>query len=637
MRIFSAAHLEAARVSTDPVVVAALTQLKTAAAVAVMPSAPVPTIWYSPGAYQDPDGANAAMAILIGYCDDAFLRGLLSAVLLQSAPTAERIVRAWTTINKGVSTYVGPKGNDSYLSLCTEGCGLVMAADLIDGQPDWSPQDKANAARWMRTVGIPVAQNILGPQGKKDNWASWALQMWALCAVYLNDTAVQASLAVMLDAHITASINATTGHLPLEDLRGARAVEYTYFSLLPMTGAAWVLKQGGGPDLLTSRKGLLTLALDSLLGRLVPLEAGQDLAWNNAAELYAAMGTLYANPKYSAYAAKYAPVMRVGQHLTPFTCPTVTLAPLPAAVSAPTPIVPSAPAIVPPPAPIVSPTPAIIPMPTRRIAHRRAQDSVLALDVQPPPVQPPPLPPTGYLLPATGYATQIDTGHMTTIPASLQMASPLAKLAWGETSANLVVSPLGRGLRLNYLTDLWGGYSPVRFGWPIKQPGKGGYNQRELIAFSKGFVFPPDHGIKLWEPRTMQPGNVAGAFENHGIMTWAEPAIGCPAVFLQGPNNHYRNVLSQVVADLADGLQHLLDVLFEAESTTGAGDGKCTIAVDKQIVAHYTDILWLAPGNVVGWPYLLCDPTFGGAVQSFHPPANQWREMDEVFVATQIA
>jgi hypothetical protein len=237
-----------------------------------------------------------------------------------------------------------------------------------------------------------------------------------------------------------------------------------------------------------------------------------------------------------------------------------------------------------------------------------------------------------------GWAAQIDTGHITAFPSAWSYFSPATPSSVGEWAGNLVVSPAGNGLRVNYPTNLDGGNSPVRFGRGIPAPGSGGRYERRMMWFSPGFVFPVNTGIKVGEPRTLYQGSVAGAFENHIIGTFgtsADQLHSVIATLLQGPNGNFRDIFPTLPAgDLTGGAGKLCEWLFRTEAVPGEPTGTCQMAVDGVVVANETNVQWLAAGQTPGWPYWMVDPTYGGAPASVHPPALQWWEFDELFVST---
>lgn len=239
-----------------------------------------------------------------------------------------------------------------------------------------------------------------------------------------------------------------------------------------------------------------------------------------------------------------------------------------------------------------------------------------------------------------GMAAQINTGPMNGLPTGFSIFSPETPSPLGDWRGNLQPVPDGSGLRLMYPSTLPGGNSPVRFGAAIHSPGTGWYYQRMKVRFSPNWSLSGNVALKLCEPRTAQHGSGAGPNENHVIGTHDFASQSRHAwlyVLLQGPNGHFRNLYEQPryarQADLADGAWHTVEVLFGPESRPGAGDGTYAAWVDGYPVARYRDVLWLAPGNKVGWPYLMFDPTFGGG--RHNPASPMYWDIDQLYVSTK--
>ena len=226
-----------------------------------------------------------------------------------------------------------------------------------------------------------------------------------------------------------------------------------------------------------------------------------------------------------------------------------------------------------------------------------------------------------------------------TSTAALSVFSPTTTSATGEWKGNLSSVPGGSGLRITYRPNLAAGNSPVRFGITLPSAGSGWYYQRMNVRFSSNWTNANNPGIKLFEPRTQQPGNGQGATENHVITAsgFVGPTQNSVGLFLQGPNAQSRVVAPQSSTNpraiLSDGNWHVMEVLFGPESSPGAGNGTYQGWVDGVQVASYTNIQWLAPGNRAGFPYLLFDPTYGGAKSG--PPYAMYWDFDALYVSTR--
>jgi Bacterial Ig-like domain (group 2) len=246
-------------------------------------------------------------------------------------------------------------------------------------------------------------------------------------------------------------------------------------------------------------------------------------------------------------------------------------------------------------------------------------------------------PTTGTHEPA-GMATQVNTGALTST-APFSMFSSSSQSSSGAWSGNLTPVPGGTGLRITYRTNLPAGSAPVTFGVGIRSPGTGWYYQRMNVRFSPNWTNAENPVIKLCEPQTQQHGSGEGPTENPviGGFVNAGPTESYLTTLLQGPNGHFRDLFAEPTpnaqANLSDGNWHTMEVLFGPESSPGAGNGTYKAWVDGVQVASDDNVLWLAPGNRVGWPYLLFQPVYGG-VQS-RPPSTMYWDFDELYVSTR--
>jgi hypothetical protein len=250
--------------------------------------------------------------------------------------------------------------------------------------------------------------------------------------------------------------------------------------------------------------------------------------------------------------------------------------------------------------------------------------------------------PRGSTHEPTGMSVQIDTGPITALPpAHFTMFSPVVITSTGESSRNLILVPGGTGLRLLYNPTLEGGNSPVRFGTGVASPGSTTYYQRWHVRTVPNWAGPRNgNGVKMCEPRAINGGPGSGAGTNDILMMW--PNGGqynqmSAMEGLQGPDGHFRDmgVNQGLIASITDGNWHTDERIYVAESTPGAGDGQYYAYLDGVLVAKYTDVLWLAPGDTWGINYWMVDPTFGGAAASTHPLAGDFWDFNQLYVSTK--
>lgn len=244
-----------------------------------------------------------------------------------------------------------------------------------------------------------------------------------------------------------------------------------------------------------------------------------------------------------------------------------------------------------------------------------------------------------------GMTTQIATGKMTAIPSNFSIFSPSSPTAQGETSANLTVTPApDTGLRINYPTNLSGGWSPVRFAPPNfasggTPQGTGYLYARMRIRYSANWTCSTNASVKIYEPRSENQGSGAGATSNPVVFGYV--GAGTPTRFpvgwaKQGPNGLFANYAPaspNAGFIISDGNWHYVEVSTTPETSIGAGDGVIDIWVDQVNHFQQTGVQFLTAGMTVGWPSIIFDPTYGGGTAS--PPVNMYWDFDDIFIATK--
>ncbi|HTA74824.1 MAG TPA: Ig-like domain-containing protein [Gemmatimonadaceae bacterium] len=276
-----------------------------------------------------------------------------------------------------------------------------------------------------------------------------------------------------------------------------------------------------------------------------------------------------------------------------------------------------------------------------------------------------------------GMTMQINTGPMTTAPANngsvsqwtegtatFTNFSPVSPIAVGslfaDAAANITSIPGESGLRVNYPTDLAGGYSPVRWGTSIPGVGTGYLYIRFKIRLSPNWTLSQALGIKVMEPRT------SSGVENHvisltaadgtktGSDMWVQWLLqGGSNVDLPGAPQGFTAPRADYLSSLANlggsalGSWHTVEVYCVPESPAGARNGQLTWWVDGTMVwtsvgvtpgtggLPSAGIAYWSAGETQGWNYLLFDPTYGGDSDTDHPPYLIYWDLDQLYVSTK--
>jgi hypothetical protein len=289
-------------------------------------------LYVTPGFYK---GAAAFFAATNGITHDADA-AYVNAVAYRLtgdgsyADCTVRILRAWAHDNTGVATT-----DDSQLSMAELGTGFIESAELLTGYAGWSEADRTSFRNWIRTVYLKQSADPI--KDRTNNWGEWGTFGAVTADYYLDDAAGFADETARLQRHIDQALS-PDGHMPDEVSRGESGLWYTYFALAPMTAAARVIENGGGPNLFqwSSPSGKrIKVALDVLLAGaqdphnwppgVTPKGPNPTKDWWPY-DLFEAMSDEYGNKQYDAYAAQRRPIMNTGHHHA-WTFPTLLKAP----------------------------------------------------------------------------------------------------------------------------------------------------------------------------------------------------------------------------------------------------------------------------------------------------------------------
>ena len=266
----------------------------------------VPTVFNVPGYYEDKAGFFAAT-----HRDDRRRRRSVHDGARSTnwngdpnlADRSQRILTAWARANTGIS------GHDGQLTMAYMGAGLVLAGELLGNYPGWAADDRAAFQNWVRTVYIGQAANAI--QDRTNNWGEWGTFGMVIADHFLDDADGLSSETSKLERHIDQAI-AADGHMPDETSRGQSGIWYTFFSLAPMTAAARVVENSGGPNLFTwaSPSGKRMDAAIGYLFNALQQPSNWSFAQNAAVpngprddwayDMFEAMADQFNNPQYRA-------------------------------------------------------------------------------------------------------------------------------------------------------------------------------------------------------------------------------------------------------------------------------------------------------------------------------------------------
>ncbi|KAA6301644.1 MAG: hypothetical protein EZS26_002250 [Candidatus Ordinivivax streblomastigis] len=152
---------------------------------------------------------------------------------------AAYFLNAWSSVNKKYSEH------DGVLVMTYSGAGFLMAAELMSDTEIWTNEDSKAFEKWVRQVYQKAANEI---RVHKNNWADWGRFGSLLAASFLDDKNEITENRRLIQSDLFEKIS-PDGSMPEETHRGNNGIWYTYFSLAPMTAAAWLVYNLTGEDL----------------------------------------------------------------------------------------------------------------------------------------------------------------------------------------------------------------------------------------------------------------------------------------------------------------------------------------------------------------------------------------------------
>ena len=199
-----------------------------------------------PGYYSDPEAHQANSKALNQDAFAAYTEALAFRLTgrRKYGRKAVSLLNAWGKKNRLYSEYDGP------LVMAYAGSGLLVAAELMEGNRLWRPEDEAAFKEWTDRVYMKACIQIrtLG-----NNWGDWG-RMGALLAASLLERPSEIGETVRLIKSDLWRKIAPDGHMPHEVVRGNNSLWYTYFSLSPMTAAFWLTFNLTGENLFALQK-----------------------------------------------------------------------------------------------------------------------------------------------------------------------------------------------------------------------------------------------------------------------------------------------------------------------------------------------------------------------------------------------
>lgn len=280
--------------------------------------------FHIPGYYTDPDTHRANVAGMVSDSYAAYATALAYRLSgdKKYGEKAVYFLKAWYTTNKTYS------GSDGALAMTRAGCGLMIAAELMTDTKLWGAVEQAQFNRWVKDVYQKSGNSI---RNRKNNWADWGRYASILSASLTENRAEANENVRLMKSDLFVKI-APDGHMPEEVGRNADGTWYTYFSLSPLTAAAWIAYNMTGENILTmesSTGASIEKAIDYLL---YYVERPTEWPWHSnptkgnpakwPGNLVEALYGIYKNPAYTNYVRGSRPIVYHDHHFT-WTFPTL--------------------------------------------------------------------------------------------------------------------------------------------------------------------------------------------------------------------------------------------------------------------------------------------------------------------------
>lgn len=218
----------------------AFQQLQQDAVLALQRKSIVPTVWYVPGFYIDPEGHRKAKNGLAADANAAYGLALMYRITREKkyADHATYLIDAWVQGIESMS-----QKDDSMLSFSYHFPAMTLAASLLQGKEVWSESGRTAFRYFLQTKALPM-----NTMDHPNNWGNWGMVLVITSAAYLQDADLFQSAINRWKSFIETQI-AVDGHLPQEVGRnngvGEHGLWYSHFCLMPQTIAAEVAAING--------------------------------------------------------------------------------------------------------------------------------------------------------------------------------------------------------------------------------------------------------------------------------------------------------------------------------------------------------------------------------------------------------
>lgn len=205
-----------------------------------------PAVYYCPHYFKDPNGHYEAKSDFELICFMARTMSLAYHITMETRylNKLEHIVTEWSKMQ-----WCSNK-DDSQMVLCYKGQALIQSMHIIEK----SGVTDSVLSEWIANVYHPAVTQLKA-KSRRNNHFSWALYGELLCADLFDTKSIVLTVGEEIKEHIAYStadlycLLGRKGEFWRENLRNNSGMWYTYFSLAPLTRAAYLLKTKYGMNL----------------------------------------------------------------------------------------------------------------------------------------------------------------------------------------------------------------------------------------------------------------------------------------------------------------------------------------------------------------------------------------------------
>jgi hypothetical protein len=203
----------------------------------------------------------------------------------------------------------------------------------------------------------------------------------------------------------------------------------------------------------------------------------------------------------------------------------------------------------------------------------------------------------------------------------------------------------------------------VRWGTSIPNHGTGYLYVRWKFRLSPNWTNSTANQLKMMEPRSINlTENQVVSFSPYGnasdgsnmwfnmFLQFMPPGQNTTSLYIPGNGYGQDDATSYFTSSTANvggaarGSWHVMELYIQPESPAGAGNGQLTLWADgNQVFQSGSGVAgspsggvhYFLGGELMGWQYIMFDPSYGGDQPTDHPPYEIYWDIDELYVSVK--